>query len=53
MYIRNAAPVLKNLPSRSAVSAVTGFSFCVKFDAVGRQFRKVRSVGAMKVRKRH
>src|SRR5712675_2752981 len=26
MFIQNAAPVLKNLPSRSAVSAVTGFS---------------------------
>jgi hypothetical protein len=26
MYIRNAAPVMKNLPGRSAVSAVTGFS---------------------------
>jgi hypothetical protein len=27
MCIQNAAPVLKNLPSRSAVSAVTGFFF--------------------------
>jgi hypothetical protein len=26
MFIQNAAPVLKNFPSRSAVSAVTGFS---------------------------
>jgi hypothetical protein len=26
MFIQNSAPVLKNLPSRSAVSAVTGFS---------------------------
>jgi hypothetical protein len=26
MFIQNLAPVLKNLPSRSAVSAVTGFS---------------------------
>jgi hypothetical protein len=26
MFIQNAAPVLKNLPSRSAVSAVMGFS---------------------------
>jgi len=25
LFIQNAAPVLKNLPSRSAVSAVTGF----------------------------
>jgi hypothetical protein len=27
MFIQNAAPVLKNLPSRSAVSAVTGLFF--------------------------
>jgi hypothetical protein len=42
MFIQNAAPVLKNSPSRSAVSAVTGFSSRNAFDPGARHVQSGR-----------
>ena len=42
MFIQNAAPVLKNLPSLSAVSAVTGFSSRDAFDPGARHVQRGR-----------
>jgi hypothetical protein len=42
MFIQNAAPVLKNFPSRSAVSAVTGFSSRDALDPGARHVQRGR-----------